>query len=48
MKTNFFKSKITITMIIILTAIAITYFSGEESYQIKEVTKEIKLDTAKK
>lgn len=41
-------SKIIITTIIVLVAALMTYFSSEPSYEIKEVTKEVKLMDAKK
>lgn len=42
------KSRTTIVAVMLLVAVFISYFSTEPSYEVKEVTKEVKLVGVKK
>lgn len=44
MKNSFFTSKVFFVIMLILLGLSLTYLSSEEKYEVKEVTKEIKLD----
>lgn len=43
MKNGFFNSKLFLAIILILFILSLTYLSTEEKYEVKEITKEIKL-----
>ena len=43
MKTSIFSSKFTILIGLILIAISLAYLSTEQDYEVKEITKKVKL-----